>query len=730
MNIFKHFKHINLTNDQRLALEGIDAFLHGEDSVFILNGYAGSGKTTILKGIVEFLIERQDNYQLMAPTGRATKVVNQKTGFTTTTIHKGIYTKELMSEVNKSKKDELSPSFFYFYKLRNNVDLHNAVFVVDEASMVSDVKSEGEFFRFGSGNLLKDLLDFSRVKSTNSKIIFVGDDMQLPPIGMNFSPALDENYLRDKYQLGVKKVLLREVKRQGVDSGILNAASKLRKCVTANYFNDFDLKENARDIINPSYEDFLDEYQHAKEPKIVITYKNKTALEINQLIRKAKYGSVLPITGTDIIIIGRNNYNLDIMNGEIGIVNNVSEDTIIRSIHLKIGQGQFQKIDLVWRKVELLMPSVNHICESKSGYLLENYLYGENNLLPEEQQALYVDFLMRNKDLKPDTPSFHDAISNDKFFNCISLKFGYAITCHKAQGGEWNNAFVFWDRGVNDVFGNITNNNSSTNKSNAAFYRWAYTAITRASKLLYCINPPSFNSFSKIAIIDNDLKEAIKDINQNILPIEIVLDNNLLSVLKKFGLENATKEIQNHFIKLYDICKNNEIEITSYERVGFELRYYFRKIDGKTAAIIFWVKGNDSVGAKFKVIEKQTNSQCLFDEITNLIASLNTRSILRNQKIEDDFEFENDIEEHKPFLKVMYDSLKKSLKQSDIVIANIEHNEYQERYSFVRNSEKAAFVFYYNGQGFFTSVLVQNTLNYSESLTIELKEIILKLKNN
>src|SRR5690554_6651941 len=195
MKILNYFKHIKLTSDQQNAVEKIDAFLKSDDKVFILQGYAGSGKTTLLKGVVEYLAYMRKRYQLMAPTGRAAKVINQKTGYKATTIHKGIYSFDKLEEV-KDGDDKNDVSFLYQYKLYNNDEAHHSIFIVDEASMLSDVLSEGEFFRFGSGHLLNDLITYSKIQesTTTSKIIFIGDPAQLPPIGMRFSPALSQEY--------------------------------------------------------------------------------------------------------------------------------------------------------------------------------------------------------------------------------------------------------------------------------------------------------------------------------------------------------------------------------------------------------------------------------------------------------------------------------------------------------------------------------------------------------
>ncbi|MBK7095612.1 MAG: AAA family ATPase [Saprospiraceae bacterium] len=321
VSLFDHFQHINLTNDQHHALEKLQAFLESDERVFILQGYAGSGKTTLLKGFVEYLLSLEKIYQLMAPTGRAAKVINQKTGFVSTTIHKGIYSFEELQEIKQSE-DENDVTFLYQYKIRNNPEVHDSVLIVDEASMVSDFLSHGEFFRFGSGHLLRDLITYGRIQdpTTTSKLIFIGDPAQLPPIGMNFSPALDPQYLEDSYKVSVLQAEMKEVKRQDANNGILISATKIRQCLTSGYFNDFDLRENNRDIFNPDYQDYLETYKAQLDQKIIICYKNKTALDLNRAIRRDKFGDDIPIQASETIIIGGNNYRLGIMNGEFAVV--------------------------------------------------------------------------------------------------------------------------------------------------------------------------------------------------------------------------------------------------------------------------------------------------------------------------------------------------------------------------------------------------------------------------
>jgi ATP-dependent exoDNAse (exonuclease V) alpha subunit len=253
MSIFDHFTHLTLSPVQESALEKLQAFLEGPAEVFMLKGYAGSGKTTILKGLVEYLNDLGKDFVLMAPTGRAAKVIRERTGQEAYTIHKSIYSFDELQELEEGE------SFLYYYKIRNNTDVNGKIFIVDEASMISDVKHEEEFFRFGTGCLLSDLITYSRVghEKINSKIIFVGDPCQLPPVGDSNSKAFNSSYLEVKFRISSAEAEMKEVKRQSGESGILKAAAKIRKSISAGFYNDFDLRDNGKDILNPSYEEFL-----------------------------------------------------------------------------------------------------------------------------------------------------------------------------------------------------------------------------------------------------------------------------------------------------------------------------------------------------------------------------------------------------------------------------------------------------------------------------------------
>ncbi len=729
MSILNHFPEIQLSNDQQIALEKLEAFLSGNSHVFMLKGYAGSGKTTILKGLVDYLNSIERPVCLMAPTGRAAKVICEKTGEEATTIHKAIYNYEELVEIEPKNENE-EKTFYYAYKIRNNDDVANKIFIVDESSMLSDAFSQGEFFRFGTGHLLTDLIYYSRVKeqTSNTKIIFVGDPAQLPPVGDNSSKAFDENYLAEKFSLVSEQVEMKEVKRYSESSGVMKVAARLRKSLTSGFFNDFNLSQNGTDIINPSYEEFLDVYSRINERKIIVAYKNETCKELNAEIRELKYGSKgLPIQKGDIVIIGANNYRKGIMNGEFAVVNEVDQVSLDREIHLR---GK-KSVLLKWRNVELVFPDGETNGKVVRGKMLDNFLFGENFLKPDEMQALYVDFKNRHPNLKPKTDAFKDAILNDPFYNSIMVKYGYAVTCHKAQGGEWPHVFTFWDHDSREGYDCFRESQRKAGKTNQDFYRWAYTAVTRASEKLYAVNPPYFNSYSTMAFTDDAVLNSLTEltgINQH--PQEIELDDAILTQLQRFGLLEKDILLQDHFIKVLTVLSHKYVEVTGWEKVGYEVRYSFKR-EAKTSALKTWIDGNNKFNGKFMEISIGTNSKEFLKEVGDLITALPNLSIKRNtsETIITKLEFDAAVEEKLPFTRTLFEDITANVSEYGISIEDINHQQYKERYTFSRGSEKAEIDFQYNQQGFFGRVVPLVKKCNSPVLISDIKTAIQRIKS-
>ena len=724
MSIFNHFRHLTLSGDQASALEKIESFLNSDTQVFMLKGYAGSGKTTILKGLVEFLNAEEKEFALMAPTGRAAKVIREKTGQEAFTIHKSIYSYEDLEEV-ENMDIEGGKSFFYYYKIRNNTDVANKIFIVDEASMLSDAKSQGEFFRFGTDHLLSDLITYTRIVTgtAKSKIIFVGDPCQLAPVGDNISKAFEEDYLRKKFQLSIDSAEMKQVKRQEGDSGILRSATKIRQCLSSKFFNDFNLQTNGKDIYNPTYETFLRTYFATSNPKIIVAYKNKTCLQLNLQIRKHRFGDGhLPMQKGDIVIIGGNNYRKQIFNGEFAVVNDVAVESVSRTVtfyrkpkpnETTSNKSVTETVTLRWRKVGLVFPDAESSNKVVSGQMLENFLYGDTYLTPEEMQALYVDFKKRHENIKPKTEEFKEAILNDEYFNCLKVKYGYAVTCHKAQGGEWNNVFTVWDHDNRENFNFYRDPQIKAGKSNEGFYRWAYTAVTRASYILFAINPPRFNSYSTMAIMELPVVSALNELTNTPRHEEVQLDDDLLNQITQLNLLEQPIQLQDHFIQVRHALRKQYIDVTGWQKKNMEI-FYLCQREGKTAGVKTWINQKLLFNGKYLKLTAQTNNDDLYAEIEAILKNLTPVVIKRNtsETILSRLEFEFDLEEKFPFTRILFEDVDALFQNTAVCIENIEHQQYKERYTFKRQSERVVLDFEYNANGFFGRVVpIQNKTN-------------------
>ena len=534
---------MELTNQQNKVFGQIKAFLNSDASVFILRGYAGTGKTTMVKVIADY-IEQTRQLAMMAPTGRAARVLAMKTGHTATTIHKAIYSK---AHVEPKKVKNITESEFKFvFSINNSENGGNIVAIVDEASMVCSRKIEHELFMFGTDNLMEDLLTFVR-PNFGGKVIFVGDPAQLPPVGESVSNALRAEYFKEK-GLKVIEAELTEVLRQKDDSVILKNAMMIRDLLKKDKRNQLVFEEQKDDVETVPSEQFLDKYlnyrkESGKHDSVIICYSNKSANRYNRDIRKSLYGGDVPLQKNDILLITQNNYRLDRMNGEFVPVLSIGE-RIQQSapVYAQIG-GKKERIVITLNFIKVTVP--NGDGNPIPCMLLEDLLTSDTATISiDENRALYINFCMRNPNLKQGTESFAEALLNDEYYNAIRAKYGYAVTGHKCQGGEWGKVFV-------DYTGRTGLDDDSL--------RWAYTATTRAQKTLYVTNLPHITPFSKFRI------EPIQKC-KNIAP-ECRILNEVPPT--PFHNKNADNGIR---AKYHCIVKN--MEYTPYRIISVQSRPY------------------------------------------------------------------------------------------------------------------------------------------------------------
>ena len=468
---------IQLTECQQDILEKVKQFADSSNEIFILKGYAGTGKTTLVKYIVNMLARQQKPFKLMAPTGRAAKVLGEKTGYKTTTIHKGIYAFDHL-EIQKVQTSENEYEFKYIFPLASTKS--STINIIDEASMVSSMKSSMELFQFGTDIMMDDLLTYGLQQ--RSKLIFVGDPAQLPPVGDNKSNALDAEYFRAK-GLKAQEEELTEVLRQGEGSLILENAMQVRDLLSCSKRNTLNFKTDLRECIELHEQHVVDKFMELfPNPKIgesvIIAFSNQQCRDFNLEVREKLYPGRPDVCSNDILMVVHNNYRYGLMNGDFITVAS-SGPTEIQSapVFVRIA-GEKKKIvvSLTFRDVIIEVNGEPIGCKIIDSMLKTK----EPGLTIEEMKALYINFCMRHSNLKPGSEEFMDVLKEDPYYNALWVKYGYAVTGHKCQGGEWDTVLV-------DYTGRTGLNNDHL--------RWTYTATTRAQHVLYGVNMPHVSPF-------------------------------------------------------------------------------------------------------------------------------------------------------------------------------------------------------------------------------------------
>ena len=454
--LLKHFSH-KPTKEQKAVLEDLSEFVStlGSRSIFLLKGYAGTGKTTLISALVKSLPSVGKRSALLAPTGRAAKVLAKYSKRKASTLHKKIYW------IRTSKNGNT------FITLKENLHT-NTIFIVDEASMIPEDLNDS----LSKRSLLEDLIKYV-YEGIDCKLILIGDTAQLPPVHLDVSPALDEENLDKKYQKQIISKELKEVVRQEKNSLVLENATQLRKLIEVNNNSLPKIKLN-NDVIKISSGEELQENieaayaQSGVENTTIICRSNKRANQYNNRIRSEILWQEDIISSGDILMVVRNNYFwLDekseagfLANGDIIEVTRVKE--IIERYGFKFAKASIKLLDY---------PNENEV---ETILLLDTISSESPSLKYEEYKILYKEVGLDYKGQK----DINKKIKENEFFNAIQIKFGYSITCHKAQGGQWKEVFI-------DI-GYFKKEMLDKN-----YLRWLYTAFTRSTEKLYLIG---FNS--------------------------------------------------------------------------------------------------------------------------------------------------------------------------------------------------------------------------------------------
>lgn len=468
---------ITLKPGQRCAMRMLEEFVGGgHGSVFILKGYAGTGKTTLVRELIKVLVRRRVLFKLLASTGRAAKIMANITSWPASTVHSEVYDyagfNQDVDEVMRRR--EASPEVDNTGQLLLNFlvgccDTDREVtphfYIVDESSMISDEQVRlNTQAQFGSGRLLSDLFAYDPI----GRFVFVGDECQLPPITQPFSPALSAAYISSRFQKGVTEAVLTEVVRQKEGNDIALAAHKMRQLyhkpqpwAWAKFplrgYRNIQLLRSSAELISLYLQDIkANGFNHAT----MITHSNRSCNSYAQLLRPALGITSPHLSAGDLLLITQNNM-CGLMNGDMVQVEKVGVSVL--------------RANLTFVHVE-----VKELFSGKlyNRLLIADLLYdNETNITGNQQKELYIDFFFRMKDkgIKKNSPEFERALREDEFLNALRGAFGYCLTCHKSQGGEWDNVYLDIPRYLSKM-------------PKPGVYQWVYTAMTRAKKTLYLVD--------------------------------------------------------------------------------------------------------------------------------------------------------------------------------------------------------------------------------------------------
>lgn len=449
------------TNSQRDASECLAKLICSQDArpTLIINGFAGTGKTSLMRAFCDVAEHYRFPLCLMAPTGRAAKVLSSFTGRSAHTIHRTIYRQQVVGEFS-------SPFSLGFSTV------HHTIFIVDEASMISDQTfAETEF---GSGRLLTDLIAFA-FQQRGCRLLLIGDPAQLPPVGLNQAPALDINILRS-FALDAEQCWLKDIVRQEAESEILINANSLRDIIENQpNFCGFPMLTAARgtDVERLSGEDLIETLvscndKYGTENTIVITRSNKRANRFNQGIRATVLLREELITRGDLLMISKNNYLwLNDKNGDF-----IANGDICEVVRI----GKYQDMH-EFRYADVSLRFKEHDDIDIDAKIILTTLTSDSAKLTQDQERQIYDSVQRDYADILDHRKRYEALRNDVYLNALQPKYAYAVTCHKAQGGQWDAVFV-------DV-GYVTEDMLTTE-----YLKWLYTAFTRARRKLYLVNFP------------------------------------------------------------------------------------------------------------------------------------------------------------------------------------------------------------------------------------------------
>lgn len=736
-HLIDEFKGYDLTTEQQELVAQLEDFLNNDsEHVFLMKGYAGTGKTFILKGVVNYLKNIGRSCSLSAPTGKATLVLREKTGHSASTVHSMIYS---LNALNEYGKDQEGETFKLVFELKDNENLANHVYLIDESSMLSDAMANNEFIQFGSGKLLDDLMHYINLDANEhaKKVIFVGDDAQLMPVRMNHSPALSEEHFKKLYgdEFPIRSFQLTEVVRQKTDSLILKNALHIRNDLARHQLNRLTIEQDDSEVVGIKAEQFLDTYMmncnnNMDAETIVIASKNDLAGMYNMMIRESLYPGAKTIVPGDRIMFSKNTF-IDghrVFNGEFATVTDVG---YVESRRIQLNKDR--AVDLNFRHVEVEFVNENGMRIVAPTLLIEDLLTSPNAMLAtDEQKALYKDFYVRNtnalksiaQQMKAENKgdeseeehkklhfnNSHERLKlmmSDPYFNAVQAKYGYAITCHKAQGSEWKRVFLDCQ-----YYNNILSVDG---------FKWLYTGITRATERLYLLNWWDKRADSNIKIDELEFAEEQKQLTSKLqedCAIDTYLEFDLDSLprISQGICRMVVKALASQGITIKKVASHDYHDIYQIQVEG-TLEEYKIHYNGKHVISGVRSSNKNNSNQLYTSLNVLVGLLIQMDEKPLMEQTQNTESIVQRAVYKEPF---------KEFLQAYSEQLEAKLKEHHIVIKDIKCEQYRVQYTFTRGIGTIRMDIIYNGKQQITKTEFIDSLCNDSDLADDIKSVLEK----
>lgn len=705
---------LSLTRDQREALTKIKEFLNSKThDCFVLGGYAGTGKTTLLGQVIEYLKATGISFSLMAPTGKAAFNLRKITGEKAFTVHRVIYDfdkldLETFDNSYPDQDEDFAVKFYYRVRLGEC-----KVYIVDEASMISDYYSGNDFLQFGSGKVLSDLIHhigFDSNGRLKGKIIFCGDIGQLPPVNMNFSPAMSVEYLSKKFNLKVDFCFLKEVLRGAKVREIQKTVENIRKCIEGGKFNYFRIAPS-EEIIHLNEDSFrnviMELFKEGSIP-VIISYTNDKVAKYNRIVKSLIGLDPYKIEQGDRLLIYRNNYfyHIEFYNGqELEVVEQLNNDeefefgeNKISYSDVKVRTFNYENGEFIETNVKILKNFIFSYETEDDQKLWKNMFrvavdkdsklqqeYKKYNAIKRKLKKHKYDASLKNE-LREVSQELGELIRKNVYLNPIMAKFGYAVTCHKAQGSEWDNVIIDLDT-------------SGLNPVSELFFRWAYTAITRSKKRVYILNNFVVTPLFKVEVKKEIIKPGqLPPEEERFYRGEEELDyeNEIIEGLEPEFVRTKYSRIVKLFSKIGVI-----VEVLDNSKWRLRLRFFNDK-DETVVDLPYSKKG--FTGA-YKLID--TSSEDFSKEVIYNLENLN-------------YAKENVSMPKENWKRDVFTLIKGLCEKFEIKITNFIEKQNCDRYYLITESEVAWVDLFYNNKGLYSTVVGYSLLGDEDKKLISL----------